>query len=180
MDVWTDERLMKEVSSGSMDAMGILYERYKETLYTYFLRVTQDVHGSKDLLMTTFERLSKYKRSYNSTRPFRPWLFQIANNALRDNRNRKKESISTEISNEPVEQNTSVHRIEQEDRKKLLLKALEELPSSDRSIITMYYLLELSYEEIAEQQKISVNNARIRVCRSLKKLHTILSKTDIR
>ncbi|NNK29547.1 MAG: sigma-70 family RNA polymerase sigma factor, partial [Flavobacteriaceae bacterium] len=45
--------------------------------------------------------------------------------------------------------------------------------------ITQYYLMEAPYSEIAVMENISVNTARIRVCRTLKQLKELLKNADL-
>ena len=60
----SDEILMSEVKAGNTEALGELYNRYKNTLFTYFLRASGDRAESNDLLMNTFERLYKYRKGF--------------------------------------------------------------------------------------------------------------------
>lgn len=179
MQKGTDEQLMEEVLNGASDPLGILYDRYKTILYNYFIRLTNDRPVSKDLLMTVFERLYKYRKSYNPEKKFKSWLFQIANNVVKDHlRHKKRTKTYSEVYDQGHEDNI-LKQIDMRERKDTLLLAVNKLDAVDRRVISMKYLLELNYQEIAEIEQISVNNARIRVCRSLKKLHTILSKSEI-
>jgi len=43
----------------------------------------------------------------------------------------------------------------------------------------MYYLLEMTYEDIAINENISINNARIKVCRALKSLKELLKDSEL-
>lgn len=66
-----------------------------------------------------------------------------------------------------------------QERKSLLLKALMKLKPDEQRIIQLYYLLEMPYEEISSLEKITINTARIRVCRALKKLNQLLKNSGI-
>lgn len=170
----SDEILMADVKAGDTEALGVLYERYRTQLFTYFLRASGDRNASNDLMMNTFERIYKYRRGYKESAPFRPWFFRIANNLIKDHykfRKRYKDVDSREINlqeSEPLEM-VHEHHLYPE-----LYWALDKLKPRDRRVITQYYLLELPYNEIALLEDISVNTARIRVCRTLKELNSLL------
>ena len=175
----TDEFLIKELCDGETKNLGIIYERYKVLLFNYFLRTTRDYDVSNDLLMETVERIYKYRFTYNPSKKVRPWLFQIASNLVKDfyNRSNKYVEISKTIYESPVME--AKLSLDSADRSKYLQKALETLKPANRNIINKYYLLEMSYEDIALSENISVNNARIKICRSLKKLKQLLKDSEI-
>ncbi|WP_422104447.1 RNA polymerase sigma factor [Winogradskyella sp.] len=174
-----DEILLDRLKNGDVDSLGTLYERYKERLFNYFLRSTGNYEISNDLLMETFERVYKYRGSYKTQRKVRPWLFQIATNLLKDSykKSTKFMPIDERISNLKV-----VKADEPTDvayRNKQLEKALLRLKPKQRQIVNMYYLLEMSYEDIAIIESISINSVRIKVCRALKKLKELLKDSEL-
>ncbi len=175
----TDEILMRQLRRGELSALGFLYERYKSLLYTYFLRITGDRALSDDLLMNTYERVYRYRQTFKESAAFKPWLYQIANNLLKDefkrqNRFRNKEKMLKENEIAMVSSPN-----DDQERKSLLLKALMKLKPDEQRIIQLYYLLEMPYEEISSLEKITINTARIRVCRALKKLNQLLKNSGI-
>ncbi|MBT8182594.1 MAG: RNA polymerase sigma factor [Eudoraea sp.] len=175
----TDEILLDRLKKGDVNSLGVLYERYKTLFFNYFLRTTRDYDASSDLLMETFERIYKYSSSYRSIRKVRPWLFQIASNLTKDYfKKSKRLEVRVEMNSEIPADNPEF-LIDNSYRNKQLLKAMGKLKPTERNIINMYYLLEMSYEEISICEDISINNARIKVCRALKKLKELLKDSGI-
>lgn len=175
----TDEYLLEQLKNGNTKSLGVLYERNKTLLFNYFLRCTRDYDTSNDLLMETFERIFKYCHSYNSLKKVRPWIFQIATNVLKDTYKKSNQFGSIDESAlkiKIVDPEESVHSTY---RNKQLQEALLRLKPSQRNIVNMYYLLELSYEDIASTENISINNARIKVCRALKELKKLLKDCEL-
>lgn len=175
----TDESLLKTLCNGEIKSLGILYERYKGILHNYFFRVTGDQEASNDLLMATFERIYKYRQSYESRKKVRPWIFQIASNLIKDHYKKSKRWVSINTSHYKEKTMNTEVSMDRVARHKKLHKALHQLKPSQRNIISMYYLLEMSYQDISISENISVNNARIKICRSLKKLKEILKDSDL-
>jgi len=175
----TDELLMKNLKNGDTKSLGVLYERYKRILFTFFIRTIQDRDTSNDLLMETFERIYKYRNSYSGTKKARPWIFQIASNLTKDyyKKSGKLETI------DKLKQEILMVQPELPDetksRNRLLHAALYKLKPHQRNIINMYYLLEMTYEDIAINENISINNARIKVCRALKNLKELLKDSEL-
>lgn len=175
----TDEALITKLKAGEVRSLGILYERYKSLLYNYFVRTTQDEDASNDLIMEVFERVYRYSGSFKLGQKFRPWIYQIANNLIKDHFKKIGRSVSLDSSKTEMQTNEMVVPGEALEQQKLLMTAMARLNPSERNIINMYYLLEMGYEEIAAVENMTVNTARIHVCRGLKKLHTILKDSGI-
>lgn len=166
----SDETLLEKLKNGDIKSLGALYERYKNLLFNFFLRNTGSYDISNDLVMDTFERIFKYSHSFNNSKKVRPWIFQIASNLVKDSFKKSKsfKSLNTiDFENNTVNPEISV---DMNYRNKQIQKALNNLKPSQRNIIHMYYLLEMSYQDIAACENTSINNVRIKVCRALKKL----------
>lgn len=170
--------MMSQVKAGHIEALGELYERYKSSLITYFLRLTGNRAASKDLLMNTFERIHKYRKSYREEGTFRSWCFQIANNLTKDYFKKRGNLIA----HYNLDSGEGLTVIDDSDEiglaQQSLYAALNSLPELDKRIVTQYYLLELPYSEIAILEEITVNTARIRVCRALKQLKNYLKDEE--
>ncbi len=178
----SDNILLDRLKSGDVKALGLLYERYKSVLHNYFLRATQDYDVSNDLLIETFERVYKYKKSFQSGRVVKSWLYRIASNVMKDHfkktkqiqdfGNRRKFNVETEVPENDITSDIKY-------RHQQMYTALERLNPLERNLIQMYYLLEMSYEDMAKSEGITVNNARIKVCRALKKLKELLKDSEL-
>ena len=125
--------------------MAFLYQRYKTPLYNFFMRMLRNEEKAADLLMSTFERVIRYKHSYKTDKKFKSWLYQIANNVLKDEYSlrRKRDSLSI-AENQPVTEIIQ-SSVEQSERNTILYNALNQLSERDHRAVTMYYLLEMGY-----------------------------------
>jgi RNA polymerase sigma-70 factor (ECF subfamily) len=80
----SDEDLMAEVLIGDRTALATLVSRHHAPLLGYVYRlVGADRALAEDLVQETFLRLLR-GRTYQSGRPFKPWLYTIATNLARD------------------------------------------------------------------------------------------------
>ena len=170
---------MRSLAEGNIDSLGELFERYKTGIFNYFLRSTGDRDAASDMLMEVFERLYRYRESYQPDRKFRPWLFRIANRVLADHFRTQNRSLTLlDISVESTDELSWQGDIEVHQR--YLLSALKQLGEQDQRLIQLHYMLEMSYAEIAEIEDLTVNALRIRICRALKKLNQLLKETGIK
>jgi RNA polymerase sigma factor (sigma-70 family) len=76
----TDEQLVIQLRAGDLDALGLLYERYKAPVYRTALAITSDPAAAEDILQDSFLRLHKYAHRFDITRPLKPWLYRITVN----------------------------------------------------------------------------------------------------
>jgi RNA polymerase sigma factor (sigma-70 family) len=80
----SDEVLMAQVREGDRAAYEALYHRWKEPVFAFLLRRTGARSAAEDAHQEAWLRLYRWRRRYDPTRPFRPWLYAIATNAGRD------------------------------------------------------------------------------------------------
>lgn len=80
----TDEELALDLQSGDLTALGFLVTRYNGPLLNYVFGMCSDYHLSQDIVQECFMRVLSRIGQYRYPRPFRPWVFAIARNLLRD------------------------------------------------------------------------------------------------
>ncbi|HRT54187.1 MAG TPA: sigma-70 family RNA polymerase sigma factor, partial [Flavobacteriales bacterium] len=81
----SDERLMELIVRGDERAFGALYDRYQRKLISYFARMLwNDRERAQDLLQELFTRIARQPGSYDPARPFRTWLYSVANNMCKN------------------------------------------------------------------------------------------------
>src|SRR5207253_699020 len=76
-------------------AFRVLYERYKDEIHGFLFRLLRDDARAEDVLQETFFRVYKALETFDASRSFRAWLYQITRNAAIDaiRQKRKDERI---------------------------------------------------------------------------------------
>jgi RNA polymerase sigma factor (sigma-70 family) len=171
---------MTEAIAGDLDKFGILYERYKMPLYSYFYKLTGGQEQStEDLVHNVFYRALKYRHQYKGEGSFAGWLFTIAHNVGIDfHRNEKREVFQHVEIKDGHSWTEESHDLEKEERSGLLLKALSRLKTAEREILLLSKQECLKYKEIAEILRCNENAVKIKIFRALKKLKEIYSKLE--
>ncbi len=154
MPAWSDdEYLIIELQSGDLDALGVLYERYKTNVYRTALTITRDPSASEDILQDCFLRLYKYAYSIDSSLPLRPWLYRVTTN-LSYNWEKHRKRWQTSL-DEALDWMTSPTNdspewwAELNDMQGQVMDAVLSLNTNQRVVITLYYLNSLNLKEIA-------------------------------
>jgi len=158
------------------DAFRVLYDRYAERMFRYFIRRTGNHDASLDLTAETFAR------AWFGVAAFRdlaggsagPWLFGIARNVLfasvaagrLESEARTKLGLLMDRNTEEPE--TDARWLTDVDQ------AVAALPSQQREAIELRVMADLSYEETAAALGCSPTAARIRVSRALSALRSAI------
>ncbi len=161
----TDERLVIAAQSGSPEAFGTLFRRYRPEIARYAGRTLGDDARAEDVVQETF--LSALRSISTLDRPagFRPWLYRIAHNACVDTmrrRSRSEEVLFDAAGMLPAEevrlfrQAPSSHAaLAQKEVFRHLRQALGDLPEQQAQILVLRELEGLTYEDIGARLGIS-------------------------
>jgi RNA polymerase sigma-70 factor (ECF subfamily) len=175
-----DPRLIESFRAGENEAFEALVRAHRPALYRHALRKLSDHAAAEDAVQETFMRAYKSRARVNDDWQLRPWLHQICANVCIDEANRRrKESAKTSrwaIVDMPT------RGIAPELEKELgldadhseMTAAILSLPSAYQEALSMRYVEELEYDEIAEILEISEDNARARVSRASKAVRVLL------
>ena len=166
----TDDHLMAMVQNGDIGQLGVLFERYHVSLYSFFVRLTGDRVLSEDLVQEVFLRMLKYRHTYRGGQ-FTCWMYRIARNARGDHfRKWRAESELPEADSLPSGQRSASETLEKQQDHQLLMAALARLPHDKREVLLLSRYQHLKYEEIAELLGCTVTAVKLRVHRAMKDL----------
>jgi RNA polymerase sigma-70 factor (ECF subfamily) len=145
---------------------------YDKRLFNVMYGMTGDYHDALDLTEDAFIRAMKaYPRFRGDSDPF-TWLYRIAVNVFK--KQYKKNSRRAELWRERTEaeplsevdsRTPEVDAVESE-RAALVRRAIASLPSVYGEAITLRYIDQMSYEEIAESAGCSLGTVKSRIARA--------------
>ena len=174
-----DTQLIQRVLEGDDTAFSALVRKYQKSVHALAWRKIGDFHIAEDITQETF--LNAYQRlsTLNEPQRFSSWLYVITANHcstwLRKKRLRTQSLENT--SSAQLEKATySRHVIAENERttaeaqREVVKKLLTKLQESERTVITLHYLGEMSYEEISEFLGISVAAIKNRLYRARRRL----------
>lgn len=157
-----DTALVLRAQANDRAAFNEIVLRYKGKVYNYICRMVPNALDAEDLTQETFVRAYLSIRSFQSRASLNTWLFRIATNLCIDYSRKQKThiqaaSLSQEDSEEGEESQREIPDLAFDPQRLLLNKelgarleeALRELPEKLRSVVLLYDIEGLSYEEIA-------------------------------
>lgn len=179
MSSTADKALMMKVKEGQIDKLGLLYERYSGSLFSFFFRKTKEYQLSEDLVQSVFERMLKYRDTYTGNGSFTTWMFSIARNAHIDHYRKVKRLKEDEILDEervPDDDPSGYVDLDERAKRKIVLeKALDALEEEKKEVVILSRFEGLRYQEIAEIQGVSESAVKVRMFRAMKDLKKIVT-----
>lgn len=163
-DAWLIDKFK---STGNLEYLGRLYEKYMHLVYGVCLKYLKDRETGRDATMQIFEKLIVEipKREIEN---FKPWLHVITKNhclmVLRSEKTRisreenvlRDASIFMETSYELHHNNEQVLN----NDKETLKKCIDLLKAGQQECIKLFYLEEKCYQEIADLTGFELNKVK--------------------
>jgi len=168
--------LIARILDGDSRAYGELVRQYQHMVYTACHRVLRNAEDAEEATQDSFVKAYQHLRGFTGSSKFSTWLFSIAyRTAVSHGRRRRTDGESVdELAHHPAaDSEGSAHS---GDLKSNLDRALAQLPPEDASILSFYYLEEMSVEEIVTVTGLGASNVKVKLHRGRKKLAEILER----
>lgn len=162
-----DRELIIQLQGGSLNALGELYDRHQHMVYRTALGVTGDPAAAADLLQDVFLRMHRFAIRIDPERPLEPWLYRTTTNLTYTWLKRHKrvfrplEDISDWLSG--GKKQSPAHLAEKDEEWEDIHKAISRLPLMQRMVIVLYYINDLSLQEISEVLDVPVGTVKSRL-----------------
>ena len=174
-----DVQLIYKVLSGDDEAFTVLVRKHQKSVHALAWRRVGDFHFAEEITQDAFLRAYKHLPKLKDPKQFSGWLYvitnQLCNTYLRKNTSEIKslEDVTmAEMEKTFYEQYVSTQHEEEarSHNQELVKKLLEKLPESERTVMTLYYLGEMTAKEISKFLGVSVNTITSRLQRARKRL----------
>lgn len=148
-------------------------------MYWAAYRVVSKNETAEDITQQVFERvyLNFDKVSALAEPQLKSWLYRVSTNLAVDHvRRSKKELLSDEpvgaeiVDTDPLPEDELLKK----RRREAVMKAIEQLDETNRTIIMLHYFSDMTVNEISEQTGISPGTIKSRLVRARNLLHDML------
>ena len=174
-----DVQLIHSVLAGDDEAFTALVRKHQKGVHALAWRKIGDFHLAEEITQDVFLRAYKHLSQLKDAKQFSGWLYvitdRLCNTHLRKSQptTESLENISVgEMERMSYEQYLSAEQ-EAEDRAhryERVRRLLDKLPESERTVMTLYYLGEMTAKEISKFLGVSVNTITSRLQRARKRL----------
>lgn len=190
-----EAQLIARSQHGDVDAFNQLVEQYQQLMYGTVFRLLLDYDTAADVTQDAFIAAYKAIKSYRGDASFRSWLLRIGTNMACDHwrRVQRHPTASLDIiadEDEPqtastfdaltttdTESNPEAYALSRE-LQAIIEQGLNQLPLEQRTVLVLYDIQGLSYEEVAQATQTSLGTVRSRISRGRAHLRTILMKQE--
>ena len=174
-----DAQLIQRVLDGDDTAFSALVRKYQRSVHALAWRKIGDFHIAEEITQDTFLKVYRRLSTLKAPQSFASWLYVItANHCKAWLRKKRTQMQSLENINDTqleeraysryiIEENK---RMAVETRREVVKKLLAKLQDSDRTIITLYYLGGMTYDEISKFLGVSEATIRNRLYRARRRL----------
>ncbi len=183
----TDEELVAAYLKGNKSAFEELVRRYEDRLYRLSFRMLGNHHDALDAVQEILIKLMAALPKFQGRSRFGTWLYRLAANTCLDIRRKRgrtaAESLEATLEYSPGAALAMLDDepagspdvyVEQQYRENLVRAALEKLPESQRQLLIMRDLEDLSNSQVAEILGIEVGALKARLHRARQALKRVL------
>ena len=183
----SDDELLKDYrSSGNLEVLGILYERYMHLVYGVCLKYLHNRDEAKDGVTSLFEKLI-VEIPRHEIRSFKPWLYVLTKNycLMKIRSDRTERSRLESFQNDPtgfMETEAEMHPIDEADNamSEALDECINRLKAEQRSAVILFYYEKRSYREIATEMKRDEKKIKSLIQNGKRNLKICLEEKNVR
>ncbi|NOS86430.1 MAG: sigma-70 family RNA polymerase sigma factor, partial [Ignavibacteria bacterium] len=196
--------IIKKIQAGKIDEFEEIVNRYKDRAMTLAMRILKNSEDAEDALQEAFIKTFRAvaDKQFEERSKFSTYFYRIVYNTAIDFYKKHKAKTFNLINIDDTKKNddgevTDINSFEMSiDRDKYQMsgvydtdrltldnqmqevvnKYLEEIPEKYSTILTLFYINDLSHEEIAETLKLPLGTVKNRIFRAKDKLKEVLMK----
>jgi RNA polymerase sigma-70 factor (ECF subfamily) len=180
----SDRELVDGLRSGDSQALGDLFDRHADRIYTYCFRRTASWATAEDATSTVFlEAWRARDRAQAHGGEALPWLYGIATNVCR-NLTRSQRRYAAALGRLPRGADAPDHaddvgdRVDSERTMARIADEMAALSERDREVIALVVWSGLSYEQAARALGVPVGTVRSRLARARGRLGAALTTEE--
>ncbi|SDG04376.1 RNA polymerase sigma factor [Chitinophaga filiformis] len=174
-----DAELVVKLVADDVSAFDALYWKYHQAVYRNIFKFVKEPIATEDILQEVFARLWEKRKDINAGQSVAGWLFVISFNLSVDYVRKKlrehtfhKELYNLNIETSNWEDNPGAY----EEQYRLLEDALSQLSPKKQKIVTLCKLEGKTYDEVAEELKISRNTVKEHLSIAMSRINEYIQK----
>jgi len=183
MENLPDQEIIDSVRKGNEADYSIIVDRYKDKAFSLLKRMLKNEQDAEETLQDCFIKAYNSLNNFKGDSKFSTWFYRIAyNTALTklSSKKRKTENEMTSIDGHfDLRSDYDLVNSETKDLNKFINDLVNQLPEKHATVINLYYLNEMSCDEISNILNLSVSNIKVMLHRSRNALKNYIIENDL-
>jgi len=168
-------------SSRNIIEFTLIYNKYKNRLFNYTLKMLSDQMLAEDIIQTVFLKLFEKLDTIKNKNSIQYYLYtSVRNEIYTVFRNKKVKVDQYNVADSDIIDSAKDEDLEKsfelKEMKELILRELDQLPHEQREVFYLKEYCELSYKEIAAVVEVNEGLVKSRLFKTRQKLIKRLSK----
>ncbi|MFA6439112.1 MAG: sigma-70 family RNA polymerase sigma factor [Bacteriovoracaceae bacterium] len=181
----SDNEIIRQALDGERQAYAELVNRHKGKAMTLALRMLKNRHDAEEALQDAFVRAFRALPGFERKSSFSTWfyriVFNVCSSVLSKRGDTRMFSIDEEHDDElkmeiPSDDDEPDIAFESSEFSRIVRKEIESMEESYSIILTMFFLQEMSYEEIMEVTGLPIGTVKNRLFRARMQLRNSVLK----
>lgn len=174
-----DQYYIAKVLNGDPQAYTFLVNKYKDMVFTLAVRMLRNNEEAEEVAQDAFVKAYAKLNKFKGDSKFSTWLYKVVYNTSLDKLKKlKKDALVVPIENVTERSlhtiDNALEQMQNKERTVAIQQCIALLSADERALLTLFYFDEMSLKEIAEVTATSVNNLKVKLFRSRKKLAAII------
>ena len=174
-----DTELIQRTLDGDQTAFTELVEKYQKGIHALAWRKIGDFHIAQEITQDAFLRAYERLRSLKDYNAFPGWVYVIASHLCTEWHRKKRPPVQSLETTDVAEIDQVSHAqyiVEKqgtdavETQREIVQKLLQKLPESERTVMALHYLGEMTCEAISKMLGVSPNTVKSRLNRARNRL----------
>lgn len=173
----SDEALMAQMIDGNRGSLELLVRRHADALLTFLCRNLRNWHKAEELFQEVFLAVWAKRQQFDVKRSFKPWLYTIAINKVRERFRHPPTPPGFEGDClAPGKEDAPEKALLNAELAEVIKEAVAQLPEQQRMVVSLRVWNGLSYTEIADSMDLKEVTVRSHMHHALAALRRILSE----
>ncbi len=178
----TDIEIIESIRKGNQSDFALLVDRHKNKAFSLLQRMLKNRMEAEEVLQDCFLKAFNSLNNFRNESKFSTWFYRIVYNTALTRLSAKKRKIEAEMTSIDemfnLKSDADYRTTEANDVSKFLQQLINQLPENYIAVIYMFYMDEMSCEEIADVMNTSMNNVKVMLHRGRNILRDLLEKNN--
>jgi RNA polymerase sigma-70 factor, ECF subfamily len=170
-----DLDLVKRSKRGNREAFSELVRRHQQIVYNVAYRFMRDPAGAEDMSQEAFIKAFRLLKGFRGDCSFSTWMYRVTCSVCLTELSRRKKRGEVTLQPKHIGQ-AAVQPDENFDMPEHIRRCVGMLPDRYATIMSLYYLQGISYDEIARAMSIPMGTLKTWMHRARKQLKKIVKQ----